>query len=665
MLLFLLCEPNFSGQKFDLKDNGKGKESSRHVEETIKLLKKCSSLSSLNCCHICAWLKRSSYISSAVFSLQCELVNLLIVDKFCLQYNLWSITKKKTSYSFLKMVTSACIERIDDVDVIITFCSVGDVEYWLKQKSAAKVLSMNSAIANMHFYNQQYRLIERLHTLQKHRVQALILKMPVVNRVQNPSKWERMILKPSKRFGEYFDQNTYVEGTKGKHTPRICSQGKIDWMNASRFKDYRVLTDIRSEHVNIVAHVRIACDVPINAVMFVHLIGDSTVAGVCVADEDTVASYLQYRINKNKKSEEALYSCLIYGVTGGDEYYYQRRVRDVNASEGDVVVVVMHGVIIDSKGILRNYEVSNNMGWHNHLHTLEFATSCDENGVPLYDSQLHFDHPHNMGEVFLDLRHLNLNGNKKTAEILYDRLFVSPEKMSMTSNFIHYFCGLHISEKINEKFSKQVELSDNSNFLSFMRKIRAYRNTSQLTGVIVMNCNPFTLGHLYLAEIAATQVDKLFIFVVEENKSEFTFVERYELVMTGTRHLLNANVLPSSRFIISSITLPEYFEKSENQDVIVDASIDIEIFCKWIVQELGLGIRFVGSEPFDKVTLQYNEAMRKILPLCMVELRVITRKEFDGVAISASRVRTALKNGDFVCIGSIVPEGSLLHLRRR
>ena len=37
---------------------------------------------------------------------------------------------------------------------------------------------------------------------------------------------------------------------------------------------------------------------------------------------------------------------------------------------------------------------------------------------------------------------------------------------------------------------------------------------SGTVGAIVMNCNPFTMGHRYLIETAASQVDRLYVFVL-------------------------------------------------------------------------------------------------------------------------------------------------------
>ena len=202
----------------------------------------------------------------------------------------------------------------------------------------------------------------------------------------------------------------------------------------------------------------------------------------------------------------------------------------------------------------------------------------------------------------------------------------------------------------------------NAELEAYKRKLRARRLP---IGALVMNCNPFTLGHQYLVEYAAAQVARLYIFVVQEDKSEFPFADRIKLVRQGVRHLPNVEVLPSGKFIISQQTFSGYFNKAELQDVAVDSSRDVEIFGREIAPELGITIRFAGEEPKDNVTRQYNETMREILPRYGVEFREIPRKEFDGDPISASSVRAALRRRDFDKIAKLVPTTTLEYLRGR
>jgi len=171
-----------------------------------------------------------------------------------------------------------------------------------------------------------------------------------------------------------------------------------------------------------------------------------------------------------------------------------------------------------------------------------------------------------------------------------------------------------------------------------------------------MNCNPFTLGHRYLVEYASAKVDKLYIFVVEEDRSKFKFADRFKLVQAGVKDFANVEVIPSGKFIISQQTFSGYFNKENLQDVAVDSSEDVEIFAREIAPTLGINIRFVGQEPEDTVTNQYNENMRRILPQYNIDFCEIPRREIGGQVISAKKVRAALAERDFDKIKMLVPQ---------
>jgi hypothetical protein len=189
------------------------------------------------------------------------------------------------------------------------------------------------------------------------------------------------------------------------------------------------------------------------------------------------------------------------------------------------------------------------------------------------------------------------------------------------------------------------------------------------SGAIVMNCNPVTNGHMHLIETAAKQVDNLFIFVVEEDRSEFPFAERLELVKENCKGIENVTVLPSGRFIISQLTFPEYFMKADKTELDPSGkpSIinDVTAFAVKIAPALGIKVRFAGEEPLDPVTREYNRVMGNLLPFYGVEFNEIKRKETDGEVISASRVRKLLHEGNFEAIKPLVPEATFRYLTER
>lgn len=177
-----------------------------------------------------------------------------------------------------------------------------------------------------------------------------------------------------------------------------------------------------------------------------------------------------------------------------------------------------------------------------------------------------------------------------------------------------------------------------------------------IIGAVIVNCNPFTLGHQYLIEYAASQCRILHIFVLWEDKSSFPSEVRYKLVEKGVRHLKNVVVHPGKDYIISDATFPSYFIK-EFQDVVeTHARLDLEIFTRYFAPALGIQKRFVGEEPYCKVTATYNSVMQEVLPAHDIEVEVVPRKVKGGQPISASRVRELIRAGRLSEIKELVPE---------
>lgn len=185
--------------------------------------------------------------------------------------------------------------------------------------------------------------------------------------------------------------------------------------------------------------------------------------------------------------------------------------------------------------------------------------------------------------------------------------------------------------------------------------------TTPLRGVVVMNCNPFTLGHRYLIEQAAKQVERLFVMVVREDCSLFAYAERKAMVEQGVAHLENVTVIDGSEYAISQATFPTYFLKRLDDAADTQMLLDLDLFRRHIAPALGATVRFVGTEPTDRLTRRYNQLMHEVL----ADVREIVRLEKEGNAVSASRVRKAMEQGDMSTIRQLVPPTTLPYIIAR
>ena len=188
------------------------------------------------------------------------------------------------------------------------------------------------------------------------------------------------------------------------------------------------------------------------------------------------------------------------------------------------------------------------------------------------------------------------------------------------------------------------------------------RPSGNRIGAVVANCNPFTRGHLYLIESAARGCDALHLFILSEDKSDFSAEARRDLAVQGTAHIPQVVVQPTGPYLISAATFPDYFIKDPAAAREANGSLDLKIFAEHFARPLGITRRFVGSEPYSPLTAAYNVQMGKLLPPYGIEVIEIPRLEAEGGAISASRVRALLKAGDLAAVRDIVPPATYRYL---
>lgn len=484
--------------------------------------------------------------------------------------------------------------------------------------------------------------------------------------------------------------------------------------NAIPSEKYLTFADFSSQYLNIVDGRRVTIGVPKDVVRnYVYLFGDSRIYGDGVPDKYTIASWLQEHLNS--EFADLKYEVVNFGIPSSTNNEMLQHLKDIDLKENDIVVFstetevtskininlsleersivfveplieaneyckvnsasfyfielgnivsikkpsVVELFLKDAYNIKEGMQVS-----HSRFVDLTEKIAVAHN-IAYFNIENSYERPHSYGEIFYDAYHFGPNGTKLIADVLFSILclkkpFNKVLEMGGRIEEVHDIFNKCIEKQLKNRLFNE-ELSQYINMLSQVSK--EYTLNSSDGGTIVMNCNPFTYGHRYLIETASKMVKHLYILVVEENKSEFTFQDRFEMVKQGCADLKNVTVLPSGKFIISSITLPEYFEKAQNQNAIIDASVDIELFATKIAPALGAKKRFVGEEPFCAITNQYNNAMKKEFPKYGIELIIIPRKEIDGMAISATNVRKLMKEQKYDELRSLVPETTYNYLK--
>ena len=279
------------------------------------------------------------------------------------------------------------------------------------------------------------------------------------------------------------------------------------------------------------------------------------------------------------------------------------------------------------------------------------------------------------------------------------KVFTKPENRSVFES---------LGFRVLAEAPKAILMENGRGLEDYCRYLRAH----QAPGVIVMNANPFTLGHKYLIEQAdfstrptglgrndkdpATGLGRndrsivissdarraesrnLVVIPVREDASLFPYEERLAMIRSGCDGL--ADVVEGSDYQISAATFPTYFLKDLSDAAETQMRLDIDLFGRHIAPALGASVRFVGSEPSDPLTARYNALMKELLPSYGVEVVEIPRRQTSAVIpsdvsvilseveesssqpITATTVRSLLDEGRFKAASALTPASTWPYL---
>lgn len=251
----------------------------------------------------------------------------------------------------------------------------------------------------------------------------------------------------------------------------------------------------------------------------------------------------------------------------------------------------------------------------------------------------------------------NLEAESHRRGITSNQIFTKPKNVPV---FEHMgFKAVAVAEP----YAGLLEKGENT-LEAYLTRIRTLLGTGEgkNRGAIVMNCNPFTLGHRSLVEYAVNNCDEVIIFAVQEDRSIFPFSDRFSLMKQGVQDMKSVQIVSGGDFIISNATFPTYFIKG-TEELAAQTSLDATVFATRIAPALNITVRFVGEEPTDKTTLAYNQAMEQVFSKNGIELKVVPREQKGDQVVSASTVRKALADDDWETVRRMVPKTTLTYLQ--
>lgn len=369
----------------------------------------------------------------------------------------------------------------------------------------------------------------------------------------------------------------------------------------------RQLLDVSGKYQNIQAGERLTVGQPEQYDRTIYFFGPCIIYGHYCEDKHTIPSFVQAKCN-----EKGLHIKVVnLGAKGHFALEAVGRMYQTPMKEGDIAVVYFN-----------NQKVGD-------IDNLNLEDTLEQKQVPaeyMFNTSFHVNHK--VHQIYADAIY------DKLRPLLEDKLHLDSNTIMVNQDECFPFTDGYLKYY----------------FWNFDAKSHG------VVGSIVMNCNPFTDGHYYLIEEALRNIDFLIIFVVEENRSVFSFAERFSSVCAGVAKFHNVMVVPSGTYILSEINFPEYFVKKDDEDIALNIENDLTIFAEQIAPMLNITYRFVGEEPEDVVTNRYNMMMKRILPSYGIQVIEIPRKKKEERVISASAVRKCLEGNDFTGLEKLIPE---------
>lgn len=220
-----------------------------------------------------------------------------------------------------------------------------------------------------------------------------------------------------------------------------------------------------------------------------------------------------------------------------------------------------------------------------------------------------------------------------------------------------------INGEIQEKSNKSIEFNLHTVMEDYVQRKYLSRYFSDYyganyntVGAIVMNCNPFGIGHRYLIECARQWVDFLIIFVIQEDEFLFSFEERYKMTVEGTKDLDNIMVVPSGDFVFSKNNFREYYVKREMEAAIANARYDINLFVEYIAKPLHITHRFAAEEHKKRVMMVYNDLLKDILPQKGMAYIEIPKLKVEAESVNTVKIRRYLRNAEYSKAFALLPE---------
>lgn len=361
---------------------------------------------------------------------------------------------------------------------------------------------------------------------------------------------------------------------------------------------YFAFEDYESDTFNIKDGVRKGIEK--EAPRHIFLFGQSTVFGYYSNDNETIASYLQLKVD-----DYHVHNCATNGDTIENMY---NRILNTRICENDIVIVGVPGKKLKNEVSV----VPHNINLFPHIDALQ----------GFYDNQEH--------ENFVDKGHYTSYCHKWLADIIYNAIkkdFSEPKTMDIAEK----------AEAIIDAIKKETSLD--------------FTKMDVEVGASVGSYNPFTRGHRFLAETGSKIFDYFIIFLFQEGIDLiYPKVVCSKLARVGVADLDNVIIVDLPKLISYQTMFPEYnnvaLRHSRNL-VGINITELTEVFA-CVMTKMNIKHYLCGIEADDEITRQSTTQIKFLLPQRNINVVCVPRKKMNNeIRVNGTQCREYLMNGEF------------------
>ena len=209
--------------------------------------------------------------------------------------------------------------------------------------------------------------------------------------------------------------------------------------------------------------------------------------------------------------------------------------------------------------------------------------------------------------------------------------------------------------RVLARHKKAVLLENQNGINRFLRRL-ADRVTIGNNAGIVINADPFTLGHLSIIEAASRDSSQVYVFVPTHGRFTFDSQTRLEWAQHETQHLPNVQVINAESYLLHESIFPGYFLPLNEDKEQLRLEMALTLFINHLAPYFSIKRRYVGEEPVDPEVREHHTLMEINLSNAGIQTVKLPRRKSNNLWVSTQQVKHDLNAGNLEKLRGQLPE---------